>query len=327
MKKTFVLLSVLEKSAKRLKKEKSLNWHQARDEAAKEFGFTNFKNYQNIKKIDIHQYKLSFEILLKKLLSENNISKKRDFVFLFMQNYETPFRDFLSILKQFQESEKDVHYICDRLNLMKNEIQQYLLDDFLSEDGQSEIEMFYQYYIAKDIALNNLSYSINENTLLVDGEYSLTIAFNGEVPDHYKNEPHFEDHTLCGSFEIVVDRNKKITLEDASIGEDEYNGGPFTQEEIEEHYNLFPNERGRFNDILVLNNSGYDQIKRCLSNNERLTGKTLKLAIDLVDVVGDDEQSRFVRNIGVKMKAGHQLDEYEHHILVDVLLLHAQLGS
>lgn len=72
--------------------------------------------------------------------------------------------------------------------------------------------------------------------------------------------------------------------------------------------------------------ASYGHVKRRLLNNEPLTGKTLELALELVNVNGDDEYSRFVRNIGVKMSAGQPLSEYEIHIMVDVLLLHARLG-
>lgn len=73
--------------------------------------------------------------------------------------------------------------------------------------------------------------------------------------------------------------------------------------------------------------ASYGHITRKLNNNESLTGKTLELALDLVDVIGDDEHSKFIRNIGTKLKEGKPLDEYEHHILVDVLILHARLGA
>ena len=70
----------------------------------------------------------------------------------------------------------------------------------------------------------------------------------------------------------------------------------------------------------------YGHITRRLSRNEPLTGKTLELALELVNVYGDDEQSRFVRNIGVKMQAGQPLDQYEYHIVVDVLMVHEKFG-
>jgi hypothetical protein len=74
------------------------------------------------------------------------------------------------------------------------------------------------------------------------------------------------------------------------------------------------------------NGARYSHITRRLNNNEPLTGKTLELALELVNVIGDDEQSKFIRNIGTKLKTGQQLDEYEHHIMVDVLMLHARLS-
>ncbi|SKA26763.1 Uncharacterised protein [Legionella maceachernii] len=39
------------------------------------------------------------------------------------------------------------------------------------------------------------------------------------------------------------------------------------------------------------------------------------------------DQVEICKNIGTKLKEGMPLDEYEHHIMVDVLLLHARLGS
>lgn len=74
-------------------------------------------------------------------------------------------------------------------------------------------------------------------------------------------------------------------------------------------------------------NVSYDDVKNSLSKNERLTGQALQLALDLVDVSGDDELSNFMRNIGVKLKSGQQLGDYEYHILVDVLMLHARLAQ
>lgn len=71
----------------------------------------------------------------------------------------------------------------------------------------------------------------------------------------------------------------------------------------------------------------YGHVKRRLSNNKPLTGKTLELALELVNVHSNDEHSSFLRNIGVKMQAGQSLDEYEYHIIVEMLMLHAKLGG
>ncbi|HAT9038833.1 TPA: hypothetical protein JBA84_03455 [Legionella pneumophila subsp. pneumophila] len=128
---------------------------------------------------------------------------------------------------------------------------------------------------------------------------------------------------------MEIDRNKQITYLHSDIGLD--NGfiptTVFAEDELENYYNRFPDERNQFDKMLLLDNSNFTNIKQCLANNERLTGKELEIALDLVDVLGDDEQSRFVRDIGTKMKAGDPLDEYEYHILVDVLMLHQQLST
>lgn len=328
MKKTFVLLSFLKKRARQLKKDKSIKWCQAIDEAAKELGYANYKNYKNISYSDFKKYKFTREILLDKISRETNISKKLELAYLFIQNHGTPFRDSLDILKQFQHSKEMIQVVCENLNLMKDEIQCYLLQSFLSKEGETEINMFYENYIAKQIAMSNLLYEIDEDMLCIAGNYSLRIEFSSEVPRHLKKLPHFQNHELSGSFDITIDRNKKITLEECDIGDsNEFRGGPFTEEEMEDYYKHFPNERGRFDDMLVLNDSNYDHLRQCLIDKKPLTGKTLELALDLVDVYGDDEQSQFIRNIGMKLKEGQLLGEYEQHILVDVLMFYAQLGS
>lgn len=58
-------------------------------------------------------------------------------------------------------------------------------------------------------------------------------------------------------------------------------------------------------------------VKRRLKQGEALTGKTLELALEYAQ---DDEVVR-------KLHAGEPLSEYEYHILVEVLLLHARLSS
>ena len=72
--------------------------------------------------------------------------------------------------------------------------------------------------------------------------------------------------------------------------------------------------------------ASYGHVKRRLLKNEPLKGKTLELALDLVDVNGDDDLSKMGRNIGTKLRKGQPLDEYELHVMVDVILVHARLG-
>lgn len=48
MKESIALLSFLKQRARQLKKEKSLRSCQALDEAARELGYSNYKNYLNV---------------------------------------------------------------------------------------------------------------------------------------------------------------------------------------------------------------------------------------------------------------------------------------
>lgn len=64
-------------------------------------------------------------------------------------------------------------------------------------------------------------------------------------------------------------------------------------------------------------------VKRRLNQNEPLEGKVLEFALDIVGETDDD----FLNGIAEKLKAGEKLDDYEHHLMVDVLLLHVKLRA
>lgn len=58
-------------------------------------------------------------------------------------------------------------------------------------------------------------------------------------------------------------------------------------------------------------------VKRRLAKGEPLNGKTLELALEYAQ---DEEVAR-------KLNAGEPLNEYEYHVLVEVILLHARLAA
>ncbi len=64
-------------------------------------------------------------------------------------------------------------------------------------------------------------------------------------------------------------------------------------------------------------------VKRRLNQDEPLEGKVLEFALSIISETDDD----FLNGIAEKLKAGKKLDDYEHHIMVDVLLLHVRLGT
>ena len=72
------------------------------------------------------------------------------------------------------------------------------------------------------------------------------------------------------------------------------------------------------------------QVKRRLNANEPLTGETLAFALELMpDPRGDkaDKYDALWAEIARKLKGGEQLSNYEHHLMVDVVLLHVRLQA
>ncbi|ARG98265.1 hypothetical protein [Legionella micdadei] len=321
----------LKQEAKKLKKSHGLLMSNALDEISKKYGFSNYRHYLNIYESNLKQSRSTKEILLKNISLEKDMTKRVELAIQFIQSVKIPLRDLLDILEQFQHSAKAIQMICKKLNVMKSEIQKFLLNYFFTDEGQYEINFRASNFVAKEISVTNLTYEIQNGMLYVDGNYNLTTEFEFELDknDPISEDDRFKNRRFDGSFGVEIHRDKKINFVHFDMSMD--NGlipmHGFTEMEVEDYYKNFPDERGRFDDMLVFDNSDYKHIKNCLSNKEPLTGKSLEIALELVDVHGDDEHSIFVRNIGTKMKAGLELDEYEHHIIVDVLMLHAQLGS
>lgn len=69
----------------------------------------------------------------------------------------------------------------------------------------------------------------------------------------------------------------------------------------------------------------YGHVKRQLLKKERLTGKVLETALDLVGQ-GDTGDS-LMDGIATKLIAGQQLSDYDAHLMIDVFLLHARLAG
>ena len=64
-------------------------------------------------------------------------------------------------------------------------------------------------------------------------------------------------------------------------------------------------------------------VKRRLNQGQPLDGKTLEFALSIVDDSDDD----LIKGIARKLEAGEKLNDYEHHIMVDVLFVHVRLAS
>lgn len=215
MKKSLVSPSYLKQKARQLKRDNSLSQSQALDAAAQQFGFSNYKNYLNLLEANNKQ---PIEDYLKKISTENDMSLKMDITVSLIQNYEVPFQVLLEILKQFQHSPEAIRSLCEKSKLT-NDIQSFLLDDLRADEGK-EIEMYAPYFSITQLSLSNLIYEIDDDLICVDGDYTIKLEFDGEVPEEYKNYPHFEVRSMFGNFEIEIDKNKNMSIENSSIGHD-----------------------------------------------------------------------------------------------------------
>jgi hypothetical protein len=71
-------------------------------------------------------------------------------------------------------------------------------------------------------------------------------------------------------------------------------------------------------------------VRRRLNRGEPLEGSLLEFALSIVEPDVGSPKSDFgdlLNGIAEKLKAGERLSDYEHHIMVDVLLLHTRLGQ
>ncbi|GEM_PF-1547426 len=214
---TIVSPAFLKQEAKKLKKSLGMSHHEALDEVSKKYGFSNYRHYLNV-------LEESKPVTEEKISLENDRSKAIQFETPFEQSAQMSFHEQLDFLKVFQHSD-DMQAQCEKWNLMKDETQSALFDEFLTEEGQYEIDFRHKYFIAKEISLSDLKYKLKGDMLYIDGEYDLTIKledseqieFVYEASDHCKEYSPFNDRVLSGPFGIKIDRNKKIIIHHLSI--------------------------------------------------------------------------------------------------------------
>lgn len=246
MNQSIVSPTFLRQRARQLKKEKSLSQHQAYDKAARELGYASYKNYRNI----LATTPKDKEALLRNIYSEKDLFKKVELAVAFIQNFKIPFHEQLDILKLFQDSEEDaqfvyeklnlssglhdlihpwLQFVCERLNFMKDEIQSYLLEDFLMGEGKDELLNRYPYLIAKEVLISELMYEVRQDTLWVfDADYKLKLTLDFENVEFENEEDRkdsrFNDREMFGSFGVTIDKNKEIIFEHSDIGEESDDG-------------------------------------------------------------------------------------------------------
>lgn len=201
--------SFLKQKARQLKREKSINQHQALDEAAKLYGFSNYKHYLNV--IDEgNQHK---EACFKNIFLEKDSFKKIEYAVNFMHDFKVSFREQLEVLKLFHDSVA-VQSICEKLKLMKDEIDLFLYNDFLTDEGKYEVTFRAPHFIAKKVTTSNLIYEIQDGVLCIEGQYILTTKFDYELDadDPISKDDRFNDRYFDGCFGVEIDLNMKISI-------------------------------------------------------------------------------------------------------------------
>lgn len=260
---TPVSLRFLKQQARKLKKSNNLILAKALDEVSKNYGFSNYRHYINVYKSNQKRSRISIAVFLDNLSLEHDSSKKIPLAISYIQSAKLHFKDLLEILKQFQHSDNDLQAICEQQSLMQNEIQSFLFEDFLAGEGEYELNFRSPHTKAKQISLSNLTYEIDEGMLVVEGKYLLKATFEFAVSDNDRhNEDHqYPDFEYDGSFGVEIDRNKLITFthSDMSMYDKATPMGGFTMEEIEEYYTRFPDERGRYDDIVRMDEFDWPQ--------------------------------------------------------------------
>lgn len=207
---TIVSPTFLKQEAKKLKKSLCISHHKALDETSKKFGFANFRHFLNF-----YEKSKSNEVNKKFSCKESSLIIQPKA--LSHQDSKMSFHEQLEILNLYQHTD-DIQSTCKKWNLMKDEIQSALFNEFLTEVGEYEIQFRHPYFIAKEISLNELEYEIKGDMLCIDGEYDLSIKFDSDdIPEHYQEEPHFKDRMLSGSFGIKIDQNKAVTIHHLNI--------------------------------------------------------------------------------------------------------------
>lgn len=207
---TVVSPTFLKQEAKKLKKNLCISHHKALDEISKKLGFANFRHFLNF-------YEKSKSSEANKEISWKENSSMIQLEVISHQSSKLSFHEQLEILKLYQHTD-DIQSTCKKWNLMKDEIQSALFNEFLTEQGEYEIQFRHPYFIAKEIFLNDLEYEIKGDMLCIDGDYNLSIKFDSDdIPEHYQEEPHFKDRVLSGSFGIKIDKNKVVTIPHLNI--------------------------------------------------------------------------------------------------------------
>ncbi len=206
-------------------KNLGISHHEALYLNSKKYGFSNYKHYLNALASSIPLMEIT-------CTSEHPASQNIELEISLYDNSQLSFQEKLAILQSIRNPD-DMQARCINWALMQDEIQTTLFDEFLTKKGKYEIQFREANFVAKAISISDLSYEIIDGLLCVNGEYDLNIKFDSEgfcliegseviefgldVPEQYKEYPHFKERSLSGPFGIKIGMNEKITILHLSI--------------------------------------------------------------------------------------------------------------
>lgn len=183
--------TVLEQKAKQIEKLKGLKWSKALDEAAKEYGFSNLRHYQNV---------------TKKLSPKQNLDKA-----------VTDFKSF-SELRVFLKSLKpsEINFACIKFGF-KDHVELYLQDlsskGYLNPGGfipNSSQKLEFEFY--------DFNFQVDENYIGITGNFLVLVKSlldkNVKLRSAVIRSDRFE-----GKFLARLDSDKVISLENVEISD------------------------------------------------------------------------------------------------------------
>ncbi len=222
MKKSLVTPTFLKQKARQLKKEKSISWHQALEETAIQYGFSNYKQFLNDWESNQQPKSQSaIEALLRKLSSEKEMAKKLELAIPFVQNNKMSFPEMFDVFERFRESGEAVQTVCENSFFLDHVVGTMLLEYFRQSKRDLQALPLKEHFIAKDVVIENLECELITERLNVKGLYTIEFEFEhlADVEENMKHMPHFNRDPMFGQFEMTIDRNKQVTIANPTIGE------------------------------------------------------------------------------------------------------------
>ncbi len=226
-----VQLSEIKKKAKQLKKEKSIPYHQALDEAAQFFGFTNYKNYKN--ELENFRQKLAAALEAGADFAMNEQDKKMaeklHLLYPAVENFSVPVENLINMFKTTKHTDEAIQSLCEKESTLKEYLELCILKDSL-ENIDWDLVTVAPYHIPKNASLKNLIYKFSKNAfdeetdseqIFVEGDFEVKCETMFEHTQEDINScayGFFEEQILFGPFELMIDRKKHVTIEEMDIG-------------------------------------------------------------------------------------------------------------